>query len=174
VSVVRDALIRKGLLPPEATTTDHTTTVVKSWQFEIAKAGVNPFAVVTKADGMSDCIYGWASVAATADGESVIDAHGDEIPIEELESAAMGHMLTFGGQIGQSHTGDAKGKIFESVVFTPEKLVSMGLAPDALPSAWWIGAQVDDPTLMAGVRDGTYRSFSIQGLGQYELDEVNE
>ena len=112
-------------------------------------------------------VFGWANVSVKDDGETIVDAHGDEIPIEELENAAYGHVLEFRAT-GQSHVGGITGRLIESVVYTPEKIKAMGLQKDAVPQGWWVGYQIDDPDVWAGVKSGKFRAFSVQGIGQYE------
>lgn len=106
--------------------------------------------------------FGWANVALTADGAPVVDSHGDIIPAADLEKAAYNFNLTF-RDAGQMHSGGSVGRLVESFMATPEKLVHMGLAADALPVGLWVGFKIDDADVWAKVKDGTYPMFSIQG-----------
>lgn len=107
-------------------------------------------------------IFGWANVAATADGQPIVDAHGDIIEPDVLEKAAYQFNLTF-RDAGQMHAGGSVGRLVESFMATPEKLVAMGLAPDALPVGLWVGFKIDDADVWAKVKSGEYPMFSIQG-----------
>ena len=117
---------------------------------------------VAKVDADRQIVFGWASVAIDKAGTPVLDHHADLIDQESLENAAYGFVLDF-RETGELHRGVAKGNLIESVVFTPEKLEAMGLAEDALPTAWWVGFHVEDAETFAKVKDGTYKMFSIQG-----------
>lgn len=101
-------------------------------------------------------VFGWANVA------DVVDSHGDVISAATLEKAAYQFNLTF-RDAGQMHTGGSVGRLVESFMVTPEKLVAMGLAPDALPVGLWVGFKIDDADVWSKVKAGDYPMFSIQG-----------
>lgn len=117
---------------------------------------------IAKTDASRQLVFGYASVAVRKDGEQIRDAHQDLIDPEDLEEAAYLHVAKF-GETGEMHEGESKGVLVESVVFTPEKLEKMGLAPDALPLGWWVGYYLPDPDVFEKVRNGTYRMLSVQG-----------
>ena len=53
--------------------------------------------------------------------------------------------------------------MIESMMFTKEKLLALGLEEDALPEAWWLGFEITDMSVWEKVKDGTYPMFSIEG-----------
>lgn len=116
-------------------------------------------------------VFGWANVAVTADGETVVDAHADEIDGVELEKAAYDFVLKF-GDTGVMHQGPSVGRLVESMMFTAEKAEALGIPAESLPTGWWVGFRIDDADVFAKVKDGTYPMFSIQGLA--EREEVAE
>lgn len=107
-------------------------------------------------------VFGWANVALTAAGHQVVDAHRDMIDPDVLEKAAYDYVLKF-RDAGQMHSGGSVGRLVESFMVTPEKLVAMGLAADALPVGLWVGFKIDDADVWAKVKNGEYPMFSIQG-----------
>ena len=56
--------------------------------------------------------------------------------------------------------------LIESVVFTEEKMMAMGIPEGVLPVGWWIGFQVTDADVWEKVKNGTYSMFSIEGEAQ--------
>ena len=116
-------------------------------------------------------VFGWANVAITADGETITDAHGDQIEKADLEAAAYDFVLKF-GDTGVMHQGPSVGRLVESMMFTAEKAEALGVPAESLPVGWWVGFKIDDPDVFAKVKDGTYPMFSIQGLA--EREEVDE
>ena len=60
----------------------------------------------------------------------------------------------------------------QSVVFTEEKMIAMGIPEGTLPVGWWIGFLVTDDDVWEKVKDGTYSMFSIEG--EAERVEVEE
>lgn len=119
---------------------------------------------IKKSNVDQQLVFGWANVSM-ADGEMVVDSHGDTIALAELENAAYAFNLHYRAT-GEMHLGDVKGELVESFMVTPEKLEKMGLEPNALPLGWWVGFHVDDPELFAKVKSGEYRAFSIQGTAK--------
>ena len=117
---------------------------------------------ISKVDEDQNLVFGWANVSMTADGDLITDRQGDQIDIETLESAAYFFNLQF-RKTGVNHTGDANGQIIESFVVTPQKLEKMGLAEDALPIGWWLGAYIEDDDVFKQVKEGELAMFSIQG-----------
>lgn len=114
-------------------------------------------------------VFGWANVALTADGQTVLDAHADTIEADVLEKAAYEFVLKFGNAAtGVMHQGPSVGRLVESMMFTAEKAEALGIPADSLPTGWWVGMKIDDPEVFAKVKDGTYPMFSIQGLAERE------
>lgn len=106
--------------------------------------------------------FGWASVAIRTNGETVDDYQNDVLDPEELEEAAYKY-VEFYGDGGEQHERGGVATIIESIVFTKEKQLALGLTENSLPEAWWIGFHVHDPEVWNHVKDGTYPMFSIEG-----------
>lgn len=122
---------------------------------------------ILKSDDDKHLVFGWASIAQTADGEMVEDIQKDIIEPEDLEDAAYEYVLNF-RDTGEEHLAGyrKKGKLIESCVFTEEKQRAMGLAPGSLPVGWWIGFHIEDEDAWRRIKDGTYRMFSIEGKAE--------
>jgi len=119
-------------------------------------------APIVKTDAYRQLIFGWASVAVRADGQTVIDSQNDIVPVSDLEDAAYEFVLKF-REMNERHTPETTGVLVESFVVTPDKLEKMGVAPDALPVGWWTGFFVPDTALFQKILDGEYTMFSIEG-----------
>lgn len=123
---------------------------------------------ITKADALKGLVYGWAN-QIVVNGETVIDKQGDIIEATELDDAVVDFMLDH-RQSGEMHKGASVGTVVESLVFSPEKAVAMGLPAEvakSVPTGWWVGVKVG-PEVMRKVQDGTYQMFSIQGTATRE------
>lgn len=120
---------------------------------------------IAKLDDDRRLVFGWAYITKTPTGDVIIDKQGDFVDDDwELETAA--YEFVKGEGFGdEMHLDVPVSKVVESVVFTPEKLEKMGLAPGSLPTGWWVGFEVDDDEVWAGVKNGTYKAFSIGGSG---------
>lgn len=128
---------------------------------------------ISKVDEDKRLVFGWCSLSKI-NGDPVVDLQGDYIPIEETENSAYRYVIESrkGGDMHRRvskfnqdeplHTAD----LVESMVFTPEKLVKMGLPPDALPHGWWIGMKVNDEEQWQNVKAGKRLGFSIHGKGR--------
>lgn len=116
---------------------------------------------IAKLDEDERTVFGWASVAADAGGDLLVDHHSDIIEPAELEKAAYEYVLKFRGA-GEMHRGQSVGQLVESLVMTPEKARAMGIR-QPMATAWWVGYKIDDPEVFAKIKDGTYSMFSIQG-----------
>lgn len=121
---------------------------------------------IAKVDDERRLVFGWASVAMKG-GETVIDREGDMIDPRDLEDAAYSFVLKF-GEANVNHAGPVVGRVVESFVSTPDKLAALGLPEGALPIGWWAGWYIEDEDAWNGVKDGQYRSFSIEGVGTRE------
>lgn len=106
--------------------------------------------------------FGWAYIAVNKDGSVAYDKSGESIDVYELEKAVYGYTLE-SRNAGENHVRKDFGKLIESIVFTPEKVETMGLAKDAMPLGWWVGYHIDKSEDWEHVKDGTYSSFSIGG-----------
>jgi hypothetical protein len=117
---------------------------------------------ISKMDTDRSMVFGFANVSVLKSGQPMVDLDGDVIPVDVLEDAAYDFVLK-ARACGEMHEGDdVVGDMVESVMITPEKLESWGLAKDAIQPRWWIGFKLS-PTAMAKVKSGEYRMFSIQG-----------
>jgi 2'-5' RNA ligase len=141
-------------------------------------------AEIRKIDESRGLVFGWANVAVTKSGKQIVDLHGDEIDVEDLERAAYDFMLHF-TDVGMNdlHDGPLVAKPVESMVFTDEKFAAMATDPatgkvDAealaalkkyVPQGWWTGWQLDPASeQFAMVRDGTRPMMSIEGWATKE------
>ena len=119
-------------------------------------------------------VFGLASVAVTADGETVTDLQGDRITPDDLASAFYDYVL-------ESREGDAmhdrqhSSTLVESFVVTPEKLSALLKAlgyeqalPDFKGVAAWVGYKVHDEDVWKRVKTGELRAFSIEGTAERE------
>ena len=117
-------------------------------------------------------VFGFASIALNVNGHLVEDLQDDMIEPDDLEKAAYDFVLDF-RETGEMHRGAAKGKLIDSMVFTPEKMRAIEKAlgkPEGsldIPTRWWVGFQVD-PHTFEKVKRGEYKMFSIQGSVQRE------
>lgn len=124
---------------------------------------------IRKIDEDRRIAFGWASVAVSCDGKQIEDCQEHLIDPADLEDAAYDFNLHFHNDAyGENHEGEAKGRLVESFVVTPEKLEAMGLAKNALPLGWWIGMKIDDDGAWENVKKGIHKMFSIQGTAILE------
>ena len=122
---------------------------------------------IMKTDDDKRLVFGWASIAVTADGEQLEDLQHDMIDPEDLEETVYEYVLNF-RDTGEQHNPNLrkKGKLVESCVFTVEKQRAMGLPEGILPVGWWIGFKIEDDEAWEKVKNGTYKMFSIEGKAQ--------
>lgn len=117
---------------------------------------------IEKLDTEHRQIFGWASTA-TMKGELVVDSQGDTIDIDTLEKAAYSFALN--SRTGsEMHSGLKKARMIESWMATKEKQKALGI--DLGREGWWVGFQIDDGDTWAKIKDGTYKDFSIGGIGR--------
>lgn len=119
---------------------------------------------VRKSDDEARLVFGWASIAERANGETVVDWQEDIVEIDELESAAY-DFVQFYREGSEMHErgGHNIATLVESMVFTQEKLEALGIAAGTIPYGWWVGFRVNDESVWRKVKDGTYTMFSIEG-----------
>ena len=119
---------------------------------------------IFKTDEDKRLVFGWASIALTADGEQLEDRQQDMIDPEDLEEAAYEYVLNF-RDTGEEHipTMRKKGKLVESCVLTAEKQKAMGIPEGTVPVGWWIGFKISDDDAWNRVKSGHYKMFSIEG-----------
>lgn len=120
---------------------------------------------ILKTDPAKRLVFGWAYITHDREGNLNIDKSGDflEDP-EELETSAYNYVIK--SRHGDAdHTNVKASDLVESIVFTPEKIAKMGLAPGTVPTGWWVGFKVHDDRTWERVEKGELRSFSIHGKG---------
>jgi hypothetical protein len=117
---------------------------------------------INKVNDDSHLVFGWANVALHADGEPVFDWEGDITAPRVLEKAAYSFVLKY-RETGEMHKGKAKGYLVESVMFTKQKIASIGIPEGIIPEGWWVGFYIPDDEVCAKVKSGEYKMFSIQG-----------
>lgn len=125
-------------------------------------------AEISKADVDKQQIFGWASVVEV-NGEPVVDLQGDHISVDEMEKAGYEYVMKSrrGGDMHLRNNWEPiqKSEMIESFIVTPEKRDAMGL-PDSVPSGWWVGFKVQDPSVWDMVKSGERTGFSIHGHGR--------
>jgi len=126
---------------------------------------------IHKSDDDKMLAFGWANVAVTADGKQVTDLQEDIVDPEVLEEAAYQFVELY-REGGEMHERGGCAVLIESIMFTKEKMVVMGIPESTLPEAWWIGFRVTDPDVWDKVKSGEYQMFSIEGMA--ERIEVKE
>lgn len=126
---------------------------------------------IMKSDDEKMLAFGWASVSMRVDGEVIEDWQNDIVEPDELENAAYNFVQLY-REGGEMHERGGAAVLVESVVFTEEKLQSMGIPIGTLPIGWWIGFKVTDKDVWEKVKNGTYQMFSIEG--EAERVEVNK
>lgn len=108
-------------------------------------------------------VSGWANVSVNADGSLPLDWQDDVIAPQDLEMAAVNFMADYRNS-GVMHMGGTEGIVVESIVFTKEKQIAIGIPEGTVPMGWFITVQLDPNSEVAqGVKSGKYRMFSIQG-----------
>ena len=120
---------------------------------------------IMKSDDEKRQVFGWANVAVRVTGEVIEDYQEDIIDIEDLEAAAYLYTAEF-GVAGDWHLRGGVGRLIESVVFTKEKALAMGIPTEIMPEGWWVGFHITDDEVWEKIKDGTYRMFSIEGEGE--------
>ncbi len=116
---------------------------------------------ISKIDTPQRLAFGWASIIEE-NGIPVVDSQGDIISEDELEKAAYSFAEDC-RKAGELHTTIGVGELVESFVFTKAKQDALGI--DLGKVGWWVGFRLS-PEVFAKVADGTYRAFSIGGVGQ--------
>lgn len=128
---------------------------------------------IMKSDDDKMLAFGWASVSMRVDGELIEDWQKDIVEPEELENAAYEYVLLY-REGGEMHERGGTAVLIESMVFTEEKMLAMGIPAGTLPVGWWIGFKVTDPDVWEKVKDGTYPMFSIEGEAErVEVEDEN-
>lgn len=129
---------------------------------------------IIKFDNEKQQVFGWAYVTHNHEGEVVVDKSGEFVDDpEQIEKAAYDFVLTSrkGGVEHQRNDEGviSKSTLIESVVFTPEKMASMGIPPGSMPTGWWVGYAIQDDETWQRVRSGELANFSVHGSGKKEV-----
>jgi len=120
---------------------------------------------ITKSNEEKGLISGWASVAINADGSLPLDWEDDVISPDVLEKAAIDFMIDYRDS-GEVHKGTSKGVVVESIVFTKDKQQAIGIPEGTVPEGWFITVKTSDSDILAKVKSGEYKMFSIQGAAK--------
>lgn len=127
---------------------------------------------IKKSDEDKRLAFGWASVANFEDGSVLTDADDDIIDIDVLEKAAYKYVRLH-RKGGELHERSSVAELVESIVFTKEKMQTLGIPDGILPEGWWVGFFVTDEAVWAKVKSGEYAMFSIEGRAKrVETTEV--
>lgn len=132
-----------------------------------------------KVDDEQRLVFGWQSVVVTKDGDTVVDSQGHIIEPDVLENAVYDFVLHIrDGSVMHERDEDkqpvVKSTLVESVVFTKEKMAAMGIPEGTIPEGWWAGFKVHDDAAWEGVKNGTYKAFSIAGRAiEVPVEEVS-
>ncbi|MMZ45698.1 hypothetical protein D3C75_232870 [compost metagenome] len=118
--------------------------------------------VIKSVDNNNHLVFGWANISVNKDGSLPLDWADDVIPTPVLEKAAYNFVLSH-RVTGEMHQGGVVGYLIESVMFTKEKMASMGVAEGVVPEGWWVGFYIPDDEVCAKIKSGEYKMFSIQG-----------
>jgi hypothetical protein len=117
---------------------------------------------IAKMDDEQHLEFGWANVSIDENGVVPLDWQGDITSPQVLEKAAYKYVLKNKGT-GEMHKGESVGYLVESVMMTKQKMASMGIPEGVVPEGWWVGFFVPDDDVVAKIKDGSYKMFSIQG-----------
>lgn len=134
---------------------------------EIEKRTAQVTMPIAKSDDARQLLFGWASVAADADGTPVLDSQGDLIDLEDLEEAFYDYVKS-AGTLNFMHDGPVRGHLVEALVFTPEKLAKLGIPPGTVPYGAWVGYHIPDAADYALAKGDGLLMFSIEGSAQRE------
>jgi hypothetical protein len=115
--------------------------------------------------------FGWFSVAFDKEGKQITDWQEDLIDEAELENTAYNFVINY-REGGELHIRGGVGVLVESVVFTKEKQIAIGIPEGIVPIAWWGGFYVTDDDVWEKIKAGDYEMFSIEGTAIRE--EVSE
>lgn len=117
---------------------------------------------ITKVDDELRIVWGWAYVNEEG-GEQVVDVSETAISSGDMQKAAHGFVSNY--RVGGAVHKHRVGRVVDSIYFS--KAVQDALGIDLGRVGWFIGFEVLDDAAWSGVKDGTYKAFSIGG----EADE---
>lgn len=126
----------------------------------------------TSSDDGTVRLYGWGAMSRDDLGEPVIDAHGEYIPIEELERAVQRAFVSRGGKgsAGVQHESFGRADLIESFVLTHEKRAGFELGKG--PLGWMVGLESKDPDVAKAVRSGQLMELSLHGFGRRDTVSI--
>lgn len=135
---------------------------------------------IEKADDEEHNLFGWAYVAAHADGTLVTDSHDEQIAPAELEKAAY-HFVVKNRVSGEDHDAalGVTGVLIESMMFTKQKSAALAVDPftgeineplakalaEHMVEGLWVGFHIPDDDAWQRVKDGR-GEFSIEGTAR--------
>lgn len=122
---------------------------------------------IMKGDDTTQCVFGWASIAVTKEGETLVDLQEDIIDIYDLEKAFQDYMHE-SGELNFRHNGLARGYLVEMMVFTPEKLTKMGVPDGILPLGALVTYHLPDREDYDQAKAEGLLMFSIEGTASRE------
>ena len=126
---------------------------------------------IAKKDEEKQYVFGWAKIAVDENGNQLVDRQNDLIDPEELEQTAYTY-VEFYREAGEMHERGGAGVLIESIIFTKEKMKTLGIEEGTLPEGWWVGFHITDDEVWAKIKDGTYTMFSIEGKAKrIEVEE---
>lgn len=128
---------------------------------------------IHKSDDDKKLAFGWANVSLTESGEQIEDWQQDMIDPEVLEHAAYQFVELY-REGGEMHERGGAAVLIESMIFTKEKMKTLGIPEGTLPVGWWIGFKVLDDSVWEKVKDGTYSMFSIEGEAERVAEDSSE
>lgn len=141
-------------------------TMVEKTRADNTRAREGFTAEIHIAKSFKNQVFGWANVSIRKDGTQIEDHQSHRIDTEDLEDAAYDFVLNSYGS-GDMHLSSGKGQLIESMVFTKEKMVNLGIPPNSIPEGWWVGFKLD-PAHAEMVRSGKRTMFSIEGSARLE------
>ena len=103
---------------------------------------------ITKKDEEKQYVFGWAKIAVDENGNQLIDRQNDLIDPEELEQTAYTY-VEFYREAGEMHERGGAGVLIESIIFTKEKMKTLGIEEGTLPEGWWVSTS---QTMRSGQR----------------------
>mgnify|MGYP000550347606 CR=1 FL=1 len=116
---------------------------------------------ITKKDEEKQYVFGWLRSPLMKMEISWLDRQNDLIDPEELEQTAYTY-VEFYREAGEMHERGGAGVLIESIIFTKEKMKTLGIEEGTLPEGWWVGFHITDDEVWAKIKDGTYTMFSIE------------
>lgn len=122
---------------------------------------------ITKSYDVRRRIFGYASIAVLKNGQPLLDLQGDVIEIDDLAEGWYGYVKE-SGQLNFQHQDGCAAALIEAMVFTPDKLEALGLAPDALPLGAWVGYEIETDADYAYMKEAGFVMFSIEGFSLRE------